>query len=206
MDAYLSINVQPFSIQEFNLEDAFVAGGGAKYCQMGNGNCFMHVPPSRELRPLISGWFGCFDPLLDSPAALPFAYPDGACRFNGSTYDAMPYFRAVHVLDYFQRKQLTVDFLADVNVHQLELLANRFRALDLPATLIHLPVDVEYMGGFMALKTPHAQKLCEKMRDRGVHTDYRHQWLRFGPAPYVCDEQLEDGITALQESIDELQR
>lgn len=206
VDAYLSVNVQHFSVDEYNLEQAFVAAGGAKYCQMGNGNCFMHVPPDRDFRPAVTGWFGSFDPLIDSPAALPLAYPDGAPRFNGSTYDSMPHFRAIYVLDYFAAKGLNIDFLADVNHYQLEFLAKRFKALGLSEDLVSLPVDVEYMGGFMALKTPHAQSLCEKMRDRGVHTDYRHNWLRLGPAPYLCDEQLQDGITALEESIQEVLR
>lgn len=206
VDAYLSVNVQHFSLEEYNLQQAFVAAGGAKYCQMGNGNCFMHVPPGRDFRPIITGWFGCFDPLLDSPASQPVAYSDDASRFNGSSYDAMPHFRAVHVLDFFRERKLSVDFLADVNHRQLELLAKRFKALDVPESQIQLPVDVEYMGGFMALKTPFAQSLCEKMRDRGVHTDYRKHWLRFGPAPYLCDEQLEDGITALEESLQEVLR
>ncbi len=206
VDAYLSVNVQHFSVEEYNLQQAFVAGGGAKYCQMGNGNCFMHVPPGRDFRPAVTGWFGSFDPLLDSPASSPIAYSDGASRFNGSSYDAMPHFRATHVLDFFEQRQLTVDFLADVSHRQLELLAKRFRALGVPEEQVHLPVDVEYMGGFMSLKTPHAQALCEKMRDRGVHTDYRKHWLRLGPAPYLCDEQLEDGIIALEESLQEVLR
>ncbi len=204
VDAYQSINVLPFSLEDYNLHQAFVVGGGTKYCQMGGGNCFMHVPPGRNFRPVVSGWFGCFDPIYDNPAATPIAYADDATRFNGSTVDALPYFRACKVLDHFKRWDLTPDFLFDVNHHQLNLLAREFLALDLPKTVIHLPVNVEYMGGFLGLKSPHARPLSEKMRDRGVHTDYRGHWLRLGPAPYLCDEQLEDSMLALTESITEL--
>lgn len=204
VDAYQSINVLPFSLEDYNLHQAFVVGGGTKYCQMGSGNCFMHVPPGRNLRPVIAGWFGCFDPIYDNPAATPIAYADDASRFNGSTQDALPYFRACKVLEHFKQWNLTPDFLFDVNHHQLNLLAREFLALDLPKGKIHLPVDVEYMGGFLALKSPHARPLSEKMRDRGVHTDYRGHWLRLGPAPYLCDEQLEDSMLALTESVAEL--
>lgn len=206
VDAYLSVNVQPFSIHDYNLQQAFVVGGGAKYCQMGNGNCFMHVPEGRAFRPVVSGWFGHYDALSGEASELPLQYPDSAKRFDGSTFDAMPYFRATHVLDYFEEKGLNVDFLSDVNYHQLSLMARCFRQLGLDEALIRLPVDVEYMGGFMALETPHARPLCEKMRDRGVHTDYAGRWLRFGPAPYLCDEQLEDGMIALEESLQEVIR
>lgn len=211
VDAYLSVNVQPFSIHDYNLQQAFVVGGGAKYCQMGNGNCFMHVPEGRSFEPIVSGWFGHFAAQQGDAVQLPLSYPDAARRFDGSTFDAMPYFRAVHVLSYFQEKSLSVDFLSDINYHQLSLMARCFKELDIDEQLIRLPVGVEYMGGFMALQTPHARVLCEKMRDRGVHTDYAYSeqagcWLRFGPAPYLCDEQLEDGMIALEESLQELIR
>ena len=206
VDAYQSVNVLPFSLQDYNLEQAFVVGGGAKYCQMGNGICFMNVPPGRDYRPQVTGWFGNFDPVLDDPAAMPVAYSDGASRFNGSSNDALPLFRASHVLDYFATRDLNVDFLADVNHHQLSFMAKKFLSLGLDPALIKLPVDVEYMGGFMGFKSPHAQVISEHMRDRGVHTDYCKDWLRLGPAPYLCDEQLEDGILALQESVEELAR
>jgi kynureninase len=204
VDAYLSVNVQHFSIHDYNLQQAFVVGGGAKYCQMGSGNCFMHVPENREFRPVITGWFGHYDPLEYDVTPQTLQYPEGARCFDGSTFDAMPYFRACRVLDYFQEKNLTVDFLSDVNYHQLSLLTNAFKQLELPQELISLPVGVEYMGGFMGLNTNFAKPLCEKMRDRGVHTDYHGSWLRFGPAPYLCDEQLEDGMLALDESLREV--
>lgn len=201
VDAYLSINVLSFSVDDYNLEQAFVAGGGAKYCQMGNGNCFMHVPPARDFRPIITGWFGQFDPIIDSPAAKPLAYSDDASRFDGSSDDALAVYRACHVLDYFKKTALDTDFLHDISHHQINHLSQLFKAANLDPSVIQQPVECEYLGGFLALKSPHAQKICEHMRDIGVHTDFRRHWLRLGPAPYLCDEQLEDGITALVESI-----
>lgn len=204
IDAYQSVNVLSFSIRDYNLEQAFVVGGGAKYCQMGNGNCFMHVPPGRDFRPLIAGWFGHFDAVADDCASAPIAYADGAARFDGSTYDAVSHFRACHVFEYFERRRLTPAFLHDVNQQQLQLLAKAFRACDFPRAVIDLPVDVEYMGGFIAFASPCARQLCEQLRDRGVHTDYCGQWLRMGPAPYLCDEQLHDAVLALQEAVGEI--
>ncbi len=201
VDAYQSVNVLSFSIEDYNLGQAFVAGGGAKYCQMGNGNGFMHVPPGRDFRPLITGWYGCFDSVLDNPAAMPLAYADDASRFNGSGYDALPHFRAAHVFDYFLAKGLTPEFLHDVNHHQLTVLAKGFAAKGFDPDIISLTTDVEFMGGFISFTSPYAQKLSEKIRDIGVQNDYRKQWLRFGPAPYLADEQLLDAITALEEAV-----
>lgn len=205
VDAYLSVNVQNFSLQDYNLDQAFVVGGGSKYCQMANGCCFMHVPSGRDYRPLVTGWFGNFDPLLDNPAATPIAYADDASRFDGSSYDALSHFRATHVFDYFRNRGLTIDLLHDVNDHQKMVLVREFERCDLNDRIITLSTQLEYFGGFVSFKSPYSQQLCEKMRDRGVHTDYRKNWLRMGPAPYLCDEQLSDGIIALQESVKELE-
>ncbi len=204
VDAYQSVNVLSFSIADYNLEQAFVAGGGAKYCQMGNGNGFMHVPPDRDFRPVITGWYGCFDPVLDNPASMPLAYADDASRFNGSTGDSLPHFRAVYVFDYFRKMGLTPDFLHDVNHHQLNLLASAFKKHDFDPRVIQVTTDVEYMGGFISFTSPYARQLSEKIRDIGVQNDYRKQWLRFGPAPYLSDEQLMDAVTALEEAVTSL--
>ncbi len=65
VDAYHHLNVVPFSIQDSDLEDAFVVGGGYKYCQLGEGNCFLRFPPEPALRPVITGWFAEFGVVVD---------------------------------------------------------------------------------------------------------------------------------------------
>ena len=40
--------------------------------------------------------------------------------------------------------------------------------------------------------------------ERGVLTDSRGPWLRFGPAPYLSDGQLETAIALLGEAVSEL--
>ena len=57
VDAYHHLNVVPFDIAALGLGDAFVTGGGYKYCQLGEGNCFLRVPPGCQLRPVLTGWF-----------------------------------------------------------------------------------------------------------------------------------------------------
>jgi len=201
VDAYQIVNVMPFSLRDSNLESAFVVGGGTKYCQLGDGVAFMHVPEFCNLRPWVTGWFGTFDALSDNPAAVPIVYGDNHQRFDGSSFDPTAHYRAAHVFDYFRRRQLTPEFLYDVNRHQLQLMAKRFERFDFDASVIHLTNSVELLGGFLSFVTPHAQKLCEMLRDVGIHTDYRRHWLRMGPAPYLNDEQLEDGIDGLAEAL-----
>ena len=47
------------------LVDAFVVGGGYKYCQLGEGNCFLRIPAGTELRPIVTGWFSEFTALAE---------------------------------------------------------------------------------------------------------------------------------------------
>jgi len=201
VDAYQTVNVLPFSLRESNLENAFVVGGGTKYCQLGDGIAFMHVPEFCNLRPWVTGWFGTFDALSDNPATVPIVYGDNHQRFDGSSYDPTPHYRAVHVFDYFRRKGLTPEFLHDVNRHQLRFMASAFRDFGLDPKIIRVTNSVEHLGGFLSFVTPHAQRLCEILRDVGIHTDYRKHWLRMGPAPYLNDEQLSDAMGGLEESL-----
>ena len=71
-----------------------------------------------------------------------------------------------------------------------------FDALDLPAHVITRDRDtpLERIGGFLPLRAPRAGDMCRALKERGVFTDYRGDILRLGPAPYLSDRQLRDGI------------
>jgi kynureninase len=56
-------------------------------------------------------------------------------------------------------------------------------------------------GGFLALRSPHAERLQQRLHARGIHTDSRGDHLRLGPAPYLSDAQLEAAIEALGETL-----
>ncbi len=206
IDAYHSINVLPFSVSKDGLEDAYIEAGGAKYCQLGGGNCFLRFPESCQLKPVIAGWFGYFDALEDTPDALPMMYGEGHALFDGSTYDATSHYRADEVFMFFKRHKLTPEFLHQVNIHQVGLLLEEFEAREFNPNIIRHTTKAHSIGGFISLETKYADQLCKLLRDRGVHTDRKKDLLRLGPAPYLCDEQLCDGIEALQEAVEELGR
>ncbi len=201
VDAYHHLNVVPFSLERLGLTDAFVVGGGYKYCQLGEGNCFLRVPPGRErLRPLITGWYGEFARLPERAAgAVP--YGDGPARWAGATYDPTSHYRAARVFDFFGDEGLTPELLRAVSQRQVGLLAGRFDALDLDPRVIARDrvTPLESLGGFLALRSPRAGAISERLRARGVLTDYRGDLLRLGPAPYLSDEQLEETIAILGE-------
>jgi len=201
VDTYHALGVMPFPLEPQGLTRAFVTGGGYKYCQLGEGNCFLRVPPGRSFRPVITGWFSEFSALAD-PRPNAVAYGPGADSFAGSTHEPTSHYRAVSVFDFFEREGLTPTFLREVSQHQVGRLRDRFDALDLdPAVVTRDRVPLEQLAGFLSLRAPRAAELCLGLRDRGVLTDSRGDALRFGPAPYLSDAQLDAAMAALAEVV-----
>jgi kynureninase len=203
VDAYHHLNVVPFDVGAMGLERAFVTGGGYKYCQLGEGNCFLRVPSGTRLRPVLTGWFSEFH-RLDTPNRLPTAvsYPAGAAAFAGATYDPTSHYRAAAVFDFQAAQGLTPDRLRAISVHQVGVLEHALAALDLdPSRARVLEMAPDRRGGFLAVRSPHASELVRGLRQNGVSADSRGDILRLGPAPYVSDEQLQEAVAKLSRVI-----
>lgn len=202
VDAYHALGVVPFPITELGLRPAWITGGGYKYLQLGEGNCFLRLPShAARLRPVLTGWFAEFDALAGEKAAGLIGYAPGGDRFAGSTYDPTSNYRATRVFGFFQQHGLGPEFLRQVSLHQTELLARCFDSLGAPDELITRDRSAprSAFGGFLALRSPHAAKLQRALSERGISTDSRGEYLRLGPAPYLSDCQLEEAIATLGE-------
>ena len=202
VDAYHSINVVPFSVSGMGLEQAFVVGGGYKYCQFGEGVCFLRIPAGCSMRPILTGWFSEFGELADNPGAGRVAYGDGPLRFAGSTYDPVGHYRARAVLAFFRAEGLDVPLLRAVSQAQLARLAEGIDALNVDPGLLtwNRDLPLQRRGGFLALNAPNAATLATRLRERGVSADHRGRVLRLGPAPYVTDAQLDEAISLIGEA------
>ena len=201
VDTYHALGVLPYAVDALGLQDALVTGGGYKYLQLGEGNCFLRVPPCFTALPVVTGWFSEFARLSERPAgAVPFG--EGHARWAGATYDPVSHYRAARVFAFFREQGLRASFLREVSLHQVRRLASRFDALALPDALVTRDRETpsEGFGGFLALRTAHAAALHERLRALGVLTDFRGDVLRLGPAPYVSDAQLDRAIDALGEA------
>jgi kynureninase len=208
IDAYHALNVVPFSIRGEGLEDAFVVGGGYKYCQLGEGNAFLRFPRSCRLRPLVTGWFSEFDTLEAAEHQGGVLYGKGAARFAGATYDPTSHYRAAEVFKFFKAQGLSPEFLRQVSQHQIGLLAREFDNIDTDPRLISRDrsIPLGALGGFLVLKSPLAAQICRLLGEHGVHADYRDAALRLGPAPYLSDEQLYRCMQILGEVVGSLNR
>jgi kynureninase len=204
VDAYHALGSVPFALDELGLRSAWVVGGGYKYLQLGEGNCFLRLPAhAGDLRPAVTGWFAEFGALADEHDPSRVAYGRGAERFAGSTYDPTSHYRAARVFAFFEEQGLTPERLRSSYRRQVDLLAAGFDAIGAADAVITRDRDVplERVGGFLALRSARAGELQRALAERGVLTDSRGAWLRLGPAPYLSDAQLEAAIAHLGEAL-----
>lgn len=225
VDAYHSLNAVPFSVAGMGLENAFVVGGGYKYCQLGEGNCFLRIPRDCTLRPVATGWFAEFGTLAVAGGGggggegagsggevrgrhardgrPRVHYGEGDVRFAGSTHDPVSHYRAAAVFRFFEEQGLTVGRLREVSLGQIRHLAAGVDALDPDPRVLSRDraVRLSRRGGFLTLETPAAGEICCKLRGRGVYADYRGHLLRLGPAPYVTGRQLDEAVAVLGEVV-----
>jgi kynureninase len=189
VDVYHALGALPFSLAKQGLESAWVVGGGYKYLQLGEGNCFLRLPPhADELRPVFTGWYAEFAELAAAHEPGAVEYPLGGMRFAGATYDPTSHYRAARVYEFFQEQGLTPEALRESYLRQTTLLAE----------LLGEDEPREQFGGFIALETPDAEEASRRLAEEGVMTDARGRYLRLGPAPYLTDVQLEDAGRRVQ--------
>jgi kynureninase len=200
VDAYHALGALPFRTRDQALETAWIVGGGYKYLQLGEGNCFLRLPPQAdELRPVLTGWFSEFAELAAAHEPGTVRYPSGGARFAGATYDPTSHYRAARVFDFFDERGLTPELLREAYLHQTSLLARLFDGLGLPESAISRDHEtpLERFGAFLALESERAEELSRSLAEDGVLTDSRGRYLRLGPAPYLSDAQLEEAVRRL---------
>ncbi|MDC0296787.1 kynureninase [bacterium] len=217
VDLYHVLNIVPFDIAAWNLRSAFLVGGGYKYLQAGEGNCFMRVPVHHKIdgiaqvtsamdgvpanhihRPVITGWFAEFATLNKQRSDEQVGYGLGHSAFAGSTYDPTSHYRAASVFKFFQEQQLTDIRLRNINQQQLKMLSDGISKLSIsPDTLALPPQPLEDLGGFLPLQTDIAEQWVKRLKENGISSDSRGRHLRLGPAPYVSRKQIEQTIEAI---------
>jgi kynureninase len=199
IDAYHHLNVVPFDVASMGLQSAFVTGGGYKYCQLGEGNCFLRAPDGCRLRPIVTGWFAEFE-ALEYTGREQVTFGDGASAFAGATYDPTSNYRAAAVFDFHQQQGLTPVELRRISQRQVGLLASAFEALDIQPSIARVePIEPSRRAGFLAIRTPRARDFAHRLHERGVFVDARGDVLRLGPAPYLRDDQLSEAVERLGE-------
>lgn len=121
----------------------------------------------------------------------------------GATYDPTANYRASAVFRFFEEMGLTPKMLREVSQHQIALIAEHFDSLDLDPRIISRERDIPLtsIGGFLVIHSQAAAEVCRALQKRGVHTDYRGDALRLGPAPYLSDQQIHNALEILGEVV-----
>ena len=192
VDAYHALGCMPFPLRAQGLESAWVVGGGYKYLQLGEGNCFLRLPrQADELRPRFTGWYAEFAELAAEKVPGAVEYPKGGMRFAGATYDPTSHYRAARVFDFFEEQGLTPEALRASYLRQTTMLADALR------------VDGERAGygGFVSVDVGDARAAATRLAEDGVMTDTRGRYLRLGPAPYLTDDQLARAAAVVRAAI-----
>lgn len=206
LDAYHHFMVRPLTTAAHghpgnwdlpDFDDVFVLGGGYKYAQWGEGACFMTVPASCTLRPVVTGWFSDFAGLALPRGRGPVTYgPTLADRFAGSTYDPTSHYRARAVVGFFAAEGLTPERLEESYRRQTTRI---YEALAAQGLALASPAEPRARGGFVAVRlaSPEAATaVVKRLRDENVWIDARGPVARLGPAPYVTDEEIDQGVRA----------
>jgi selenocysteine lyase/cysteine desulfurase len=199
VDGYHTVGALPLSLGPLQ-DRVFYLGGGYKYLQVGEGFCFLHVPPGCSLRPAATGWFAQFGALNKKQTGR-VEYPDDGFRFWGATWDPTPAYRFNAVMDLWQREGVTPE---KIHTHANRL-QHRFlagleragtRALD-PTTLV-TPRDLVRQGNFLTFRFDAAPSLHAALRARSVETDLRGDRIRFGFGPYQDEGDVDALVGTLK--------
>ncbi len=194
LDAYHAFGCMPVSMADYGLDPVFMVGGGYKYAQWGEGCCFLRVPPDCELEPVFTGWFSDFAGLASARSGALGYGRRAADRFAGSTYDPISHYRAARVARFFDDESLTLPRLRALYTKQTDRLLSRLGDRD-----VLTPAEPNARGAFVAVRVPGANAIVGALRERGVFTDSRGDVLRFGPAPYVTDDEIDRAIDAFDD-------
>lgn len=165
---------------------AFYSAGGYKYAMGGEGCCFLHCPPGRAPRPVITGWFAGFGTLEREDFSGSTGYSDDGWRFLGSTFDPVGLYRLEASLGLLDAEGLgPAEIHAHVSELQEQLLAG-LPAAGAPLSLENLIPGREAVdrGHFLTFRLANAAEAQQRLQAAGVLTDARRDRLRFGMGIY----------------------
>ncbi len=187
LDTYHAFGALPFAVPA----GVFATGGGYKYRQWGEGNSWLRVPATSELRPVFTGWFSDFQNLAAPRDGRPVGYGlRPADRFAGSTYDPTSHYRARRVIRFFETHELSIERLRELSLRQTARLIAGLDGFD-----VRTP---SARGGFVTIELDDASQVVEAMKAQGILTDARGRLLRMGPAPYTTDAELDRALEVLR--------
>ena len=192
IDGYHAFFARPTDLSAI-ADKVFYTAGSYKYLGAGEGMCFMTIPRDCQLRPLNTGWFAEMAELENRAEGVGFG--NNWLRFAGATMDYSPLYKALAVLDLYEREGITVE-----SIHKY-VLGNQRRFLAAMDAADHpllnrgnlIAHDLENGHGhfftFRCGSAENAETLQAELRQKNVLCDRRQQLLRLGFALYHPEEE-----------------
>jgi kynureninase len=197
LDTFQSLGTVPVHVQALNTD--FACGGVLKWLCGGPGVGYLYVRPDlgHKLRPTFTGW---------TAHENPFAFEIGANRYTDPPYRFMngtPHIPALEAA----RPGLKI--IAEAGIERIREKSKRQTAKLIELATKHgwrvnTPRDAEKRGGTVSIDMPDAQEVCRELIKREILVDYRPKaGVRMSPHFYNTDEELEIGISAVEEILKE---
>jgi kynureninase len=197
LDTFQSLGTVPVDVQALNTD--FACGGVLKWLCGGPGVGYLYVRPDlgKTLEPKFTGW---------TAHENPFAFEIGPNRYADPPYRFMngtPHIPALEAA----RPGLKI--VADAGIDRIREKSKRQtgRLIELASKhgwRVNSPRDAEQRGGTVSLDVPDPQDVCRELIKREILVDWRPKaGVRMSPHFYNTDEELETGISAVEEILKE---
>ncbi|MBP9762669.1 hypothetical protein KBD34_03555 [Patescibacteria group bacterium] len=173
------IEVNDFNVIPFNARDhhaAFLLGSGERHAQWGDGVGWMRLP--YQLR------------------QFSFEYERMLHRGAPFKYDPTAHYRARAVAQEFAELGLDVPTLRANSLRQTDVLLS-----GLDGYKLLTPREAERRGSFLVIELADAERICGHLRTHDIWVDALGRRLRFGPAPYTTDEDIERALTIFRKLV-----
>jgi kynureninase len=197
LDTFQSLGTVPVDITALNAD--FACGGVLKWLCGGPGVGYLYVRPDlgKKLEPRITGWFAHENAFGFEVG--PIRYADAPFRFmNGTTHvpsleAARPGLKIIN--------EIGVARIREKSMRQTELL---IQLADKHGWRVNTPRDPQKRGGTVSIDMPDSKDVCQELLKRDILVDWRPKaGVRMSPHFYNTDEEIQAGITAVEEILRE---
>lgn len=190
VDFYHAAGVAPVRFEELGVD--FGIGGSYKYLRGGPGACWLaihprHLAPDSPLRSLDTGWFAKKET---------FGYLRGETAEFAEGGDGWLESTPAILAPYQARAGLGLTLEIGVERLRRDSLARQARMREMMPGLFE-PANPEDYGAFSLLAHADAAGLSRELNGRGVVTDARGGFVRFGPDFLTTEEEMERAARAL---------
>jgi kynureninase len=197
LDTFQSLGTVPVDVQELNTD--FACGGVLKWLCGGPGVGYLYVRPDlgQKLKPRFTGWFAHENP---------FGFEVGATRYGDPPFRFM---NGTSHVPSLEAARPGLKIIAEAGVERIREKSKRqtSRLIELAEKQgwrVNTPRDPEKRGGTVSIDMPDSQDVCRELLKREIMVDWRPKaGVRMSPHFYNTDEELEIGISAVEDILKE---